>query len=217
MKKKGLIIFDMDGVVVDSVMLTYMYTKRTLPFMSWKMYQYIFDSSPFKKAIKIVSTLRGQNVTKKLAGRRNTYSKEKLESRIIPGIKGLLERLHQDYDIALNTNASDSNTLPILKKHNIEKYFTLIKTRDKTSDKSEKNKKILSELSYTAGETLFITDSIRDVEDAASVEIMSLGVTTGVHDRIHFEKRNIRRSVYAVCDNSDELEHAIHNFFNERQ
>ena len=45
MQKKGLIIFDMDGVIVDSVLLTYRYTKKSLPFLTFPMYQKIFDTN----------------------------------------------------------------------------------------------------------------------------------------------------------------------------
>ncbi len=216
MKKKGLIIFDMDGVIVDSVMLTYQYTKKSLPFMSFPLYQKIFDRDWFKYALHIYGKFRGNRVSKKLENKRSRYIEEKLQSRIIPGSKKLLETLSQHYELALNTNASIPSAIPILEKHDLRKFFGVIKTRENTMDKAIKNHEILEETGYAPKETLFITDSIRDVEDAMQSGICSIGMTTGVHGKTHFGVRHIAEGVVAVADNHNETEVAIKQFFKKR-
>lgn len=221
MDKKGLIIFDFDGVIVDSTRTMFKYTKRSIPFMSWKLYQEIFDARSFFKAIGIYNTIRRsfqKRTPEEVQKRRSAYTKEKLETcAIVPGMEKLLQALSKEYTLAVNTNSQKVNCVPLLEKYGLTQYFSKIETGDRTSSKAEKNIEILNELGFRPVNALFITDSIRDVLFAKDAGILSIGVLSGVHEKRHFERRRVRKSVVAVAGDAQELERSIRNYFEHEE
>ena len=71
----------------------------------------------------------------------------------------LIKELSEVHTLALNTNASNQNTFPLLKKHKIEQYFSVVKTRDDAPSKEDKSLQILEELNARPENTIFVSDS----------------------------------------------------------
>ena len=219
MEKKGLLIFDFDGVIVDSVALMYQNTKKSLPFLSWGLYQQLFDNKLFLYAIKLYVKLFRKTTPKSLQEKRLKYTSDKLEkTNLVEGIDSVIERLSNEYILTVNTNASVANSVPILEKYGLKKYFVTIKTRDTTDFKAEKNKEILKELNMNGKDALYITDSFRDVLDAKEAGVKSVGVLSGVHKKRHFEQRGVKASVVGIATDTENLYNIITEYFeNERK
>jgi beta-phosphoglucomutase-like phosphatase (HAD superfamily) len=216
MNKKGVIIFDFDGVIVDSVFLMYKYTKKTMPFLNWQTYQRIFDNPIFIRSIKFYAKLFRKKPSKGLQSKRSQYTRDKLAKvKIIEGINELLENLSKDYLITLNTNASLENSVPILEKYNLIHYFSNIKTRDDLAYKAQKNRMILDEVNLASEKAIYITDSFRDVLDAREAGVKSIAVLTGVHNEKHFNKRKVKDNVIGIAKNTKDIEKFINIYFDE--
>ena len=128
-------------------------------------------------------------------------------------MKTTLKDLHDHNYVALNTNASDKNSLPLLKKHGIEKYFDIIKTGADGRSKVDKSELIMSELGVTPIEAIFVTDTAGDVLEAEEAGVPSIAVTWGVHKRDDFEEGEIGDGIIAIVDSAEELYDAILEHF----
>lgn len=196
MSKKGIIIFDLDGTIVDSM------TEQTSIFSSIIMNQY---GIPNEYSEKIYKETAGQPLDKQFLQVINAYKKDYIEgqaiSRLIdifweeikmrepklfPFAQEILEVLFDaGYILCLSTGCSLDVTNMKLTKSKIRHYFKLILTTDyNNSGGSRKGRdhintiidvlKIsLTELKLTS---ILIGDGVGDIKMAKEFGITSIGI-----------------------------------------
>lgn len=207
---KKLIIFDMDGVIVDSMGLAQEEMLRNHPGMTKEflkdMHNGNFHESLTKARLIYPQVIETED---EKIRRQKAYSEKKLNTPIFSGIKELLKSLHDGgYILALNTSAYIPNTLPILEKAGIEKFFDFMGTAEVSKNKVEKFKLINEKYGVQNDNSLFITDSLGDVREAYTAGIKTIAVTWGIHDRDYF-MRGKYNNLVAIVDTVDELKNYI--------
>ena len=214
MKSKA-VIFDFDGVIVDSVYVTYKLSKKALPFLTYPMFIYTYKS---KVALRILQVMKRFFASPNDIKRHKAeYTKEKIEvSNVFDHMRDVLFALHANYLLALNTNAAAAETYPILEKHGIDKVFAEVLVRDeKRIPKSERNVTFMQSNNIESENAIFVTDTMTDVQLARESGLKAIGVTWGVHKRHDFEHSLVKDNVYAIVDDPLELKEAINSFFDE--
>ena len=179
-KKKNLIIFDLDGVLIDSIENMKLALKMTSLSVNIKL-----DFKLYKKYLglpfEIIMSKMGIKKDVKKIKKKNSYFSKKNISKIRINKKNLadLKNLNKDYDFAVFTSKDKSRTNKILKKYRLFKYIV-------TSDDIRKGKphpegviKILRRNKSKKKDCIYVGDSIYDYKAARNSKIKYLHAKWG--------------------------------------
>ena len=180
MEKKNLIIFDLDGVLIDSIQNMKLALKMTSLSVNIKL-----DFKLYKKYLglpfeKIMSKMGVKKDVRKIKQKYSHFSKKNI-SKITINPKNLadLRNLNKDYDFAVFTSKDKSRTNMILKKYKLFKNIV-------TSDDIKKGKphpegiiKILRRNKTKKKNCIYVGDSIYDYKAARNSKIKYLHAKWG--------------------------------------
>ena len=204
--KKPIIVFDLDGVLFDSIGLLKQFNaaqfveipeKELLELFTGNIHETI-KHSPLPK--KIIAEDERQRLV-------DEYVERKLLVLMYPKIKELVEQLTTVYTLAINTYARPERSLPLLEREKIIKHFDYLGTYNPdgiAQTKIEKFKAIAKKYNIEMQDMLFITDSLGDVREVATLAVPTIAVTWGMHDRSFFE-REAHPHLVAIVDTVEEL------------
>ncbi|MFZ1655059.1 MAG: HAD family hydrolase [Candidatus Moraniibacteriota bacterium] len=185
---RKVIIFDMDGVLFDTIPYAEESFLGGHLGVTSDMYKEL-HSGNFHEEIKKYSHLKKEETEEEVARRNLAYSEKKKEAVMFEGIDSLLKALHSvGYLLMLNTNAFERNCLPLLERSGIMSLFDLIATAEFSKSKVEKFKLIEEKYDASKADMLFVTDALGDVKEAETAGIPTIAVTWGVHDDTFFNR-----------------------------
>jgi HAD superfamily hydrolase (TIGR01509 family) len=198
---KKIIVFDLDGVLVDSIDTMYNFFSENRPGVTMEMYRELFAGNYLEESKKyehLILPRSEQEKSKRLA--RFIETKKKLP--LFPGIKELLQELRSsDAILVLSTSTYNKTCRPLLEHAGIEKSFDFVATADVSKSKAEKFSIIGARYGVMADKMIFITDSLGDVREAATLNVPTIAVTWGVHNKTYFMREqhdNVRLIVHTV-------------------
>ncbi len=208
---KKVIIFDMDGVLFDTIPYAEKVYLEGHPGMTSEIYKSLHAGN-FHEENKKYAHLKKEETDEEKDKRNIAYAEKKSMTPMFNGIEELLKKLHSlGYLLILNTNAFDRNCLPLLEKSGIKNLFDLIATAEFSKSKVEKFKLIEEKYNINKEDLLFITDSLGDVKEAHVAEIPTVAVTWGVHDNSFFDKEKYTNLI-GIVHTVEELSLFIHKY-----
>lgn len=185
---KKVIIFDMDGVLFDTIPYAEKVTLESYPGMTSAMYKELHSGNYYEELEKH-SSLKKEVTEKEEKERRLAYTDKKKSAPLFEGIENLLNELHSlGYTLVLNTNAFETNCLPLLERAGISSLFNLVATADLSKSKVEKFTLTEEKYRVSKSDMLFITDALGDVREAETAGVPAVAVTWGVHDSTFFNR-----------------------------
>ena len=209
--KKKILIFDMDGVLFDTVQFAKQRFMETHPGVTENMYEEIHSGNFHQEAAKYAHLYTGKNT--KESEQYYDYAEEKSKNKMFDGMKDLLLELHDyGYTLILNSNAFSRNCLPLLEKAQISYLFTLIASAEISKNKVEKFNIIARTNQINTTDMLFVTDSLGDLRDADLAGVPTIAVSWGVHNASYFNREK-HTNLVAVVGNVSDLRAAIYKAF----
>lgn len=210
--RQKIVIFDMDGVLFDTIPFAERTTMESYPGMTSEMYREL-HSGNYHEELKKHTSLKREMSEEEEARRRVAYSEQKKEASLFVGIESLLKDLRDaGYTLVLNSNAFTVNCLPLLERTGIKSLFDFIATADLSKSKVEKFRLIEEKYHVGAGGMLFVTDALGDVREAEFVGVPSIAVTWGVHDHTFFNREK-HAHLIGIVDTVTELQNIIYKHF----
>jgi len=180
------IIFDFDGVILDSIPIkTEAFRKLFSSFSEDKVNELVEfhiqngGMSRFKKIEYFFTQILNQNITNedilKYAEMYSQITKEELAQKkyLIEDSLQFIQKNYKNYNMHIASGADEKDLKYICEKLELNKYFLSINGSPKV--KSEIVKDILEKNNYKKEESILIGDSINDYEASLSNEIEFYG------------------------------------------
>lgn len=198
---KKLVIFDFDGVIVESLDLWFRITQTNNPGLTKEEYY----------------SMSNGNYIEAFESKELIYTEEGLEDYrsnllLIDSPKEIVSFIENNSNKFLYAIVSSGNEITIkrfLEKENLVNYFTDILGNQTHKSKNTKISTLLEKYSLENKNAVFITDTLGDILESNESEVKSIGVLWGLHDRETLEKGKPE----IIIDNPEELEEAIKKVF----
>ncbi len=206
-----IVIFDMDGVLFDSILIAETYVQTVYPGLTPQMQKELLVGNFFEELQKYRSTLPPKTETpEEKEIRQAAYAQAKLGVSMYDGVRDFLGRLHtKGYTLVLNTSALERNCVPLLEKEGIKEMFDFIATGEVSKSKVEKFRMIEDKFKVSAPELIFVTDTLGDIREADIANVPTIAVTWGAHDHSFFN-REPHQNLKKIVDTVFELEEYIY-------
>ncbi|VAW23064.1 Similar to phosphoglycolate phosphatase, clustered with ribosomal large subunit pseudouridine synthase C [hydrothermal vent metagenome] len=224
MSEQRLVIFDLDGTLIDTVSLFVGTTSSVFETMGLAV--------PDEKIIRSVSGLGAQVGVRRIAPdlddvqidkfiglyreeflARATQSKQE---ELFCGALEVLNRLHGRDDIvmAVATGKSGSGTDRVLKSHDILQLFTSVHTPDSNRAKPDPDMvhSAMRIVDCLKQNTIMIGDTTHDMEMAVNAGTHALGVSWGYHEPEELKAAGAN----LIIDEMDQLIPAIDSLLGEK-
>ncbi len=189
---KKVIVFDLDGVLFDTVNLTNQYFLTSFPTIDQEQMNKILAGNFHKELAKFKAKNKSLEETpEEKKARYAKYIAQKEMSPLYEGIKELLEELKfANYTLTINTSAKEENCVPLLKRAGVAGLFDFVATKEVSISKTEKFKIIADRYNVLPKDLLFITDTLGDVREAKEAGVPTIAVTYGAHGAEFFNKKD---------------------------
>ena len=181
-----LIMFDFDGVLANTLELSYQIHKDVNDYLTWEKFQ-DFSNGNFHDGIMNAV----QNGNHKLPEDFwDKYDKNIINLNIHEILRQTLRDLNKECIVTIVSSMRADLIKKFLNKEKIENNFADILGVDFNKSKVIKINLLLDKYKIEAKNAVFVTDSLGDVLEANECGVKSIGVLWGLHSRETLEKGN---------------------------
>lgn len=187
MLTKNVILFDFDGVLVDSFEMSYQVTLKFDPGLTREQQKAFFDGNVYEE----VERNTGKSITEEDDHAfYEEYIPQLMNLSPVEGISQVLEELKDVYTLIVISSTISSPIAEYLSKHNLAHYFKEIMGGELDRSKVVKIKMTLEKYNIGPKQTVFVTDTLGDIREATRCGVSSIGVSWGFHDKERLQKGN---------------------------
>ncbi|KKQ35390.1 MAG: putative phosphatase [Candidatus Nomurabacteria bacterium GW2011_GWB1_37_5] len=208
--EKKVIIFDLDGVLFDTIDLASADMLKLYPGVTPEAIKSMHKNN-IHDEMKKPTWIKKQETDEERDKRWQIYTQNKAKQPMYKDMKEFVQRLAKKYILVINTSAMTVNCMPLLLRESIAVCFSQIATKEMHTSKAEKFKMISEQFGQNIGKMLFITDTVGDLLEAGVVNIPTIAVTWGMHDRDYFTEKPYKNLI-AIVDSPKELEEYINAY-----
>ncbi len=200
-KTKKVILFDFDGVIVDSFNSALeVHEQMSGKVFSAEEYRKIFEGNVYDQ--KTNQDAKYFDLEKFF----ETYVPKLFQLPVIGGVKEAIEELSKNYILIVISSTISSPIKEWLLKNNLAQYFREIMGADVHKSKIEKMKLVFEKYKVGPSDCVFITDTLGDLREAEKMRVNSLVVTYGFHKEDTLLKGNPAGFIRKPQDMVSEIE-----------
>lgn len=203
------LLFDFDGVIVDTLHIGMDMNKRLDPNFNQEEYLKRFEGNIFESFQETEKHKSQDELEKQHDEFFAHYDSLILDQKPVGGMVEMLGRLAQSHRMVLVSSTTNAPIEKFLHFYNLSQYFDKIFGSDVHRSKMEKIKMIFHEYETTAERCLFITDTLGDIREAEKAGVRSLAVAWGFHPAETLQKGN----PIAILNRPDQLFDAVQKYF----
>lgn len=206
---KNIVLFDFDGVIVDSFRAAFNTRKELDPDLLEDEYRSMFSGNINKSVEKRLET-RGTNSTKK--DFFELYVPRFLASPIFPGMREAVRSLAEKYTLAVISSTISSPIKEYLIKHDLAAYFSDILGNDVHRSKQVKIGMVLERHGLSSQNSIFISDTLGDAYEAKAAGVQTIGVTWGYQSKDSL----IKEAFFAIVETPKQLVESVEGYFSSK-
>lgn len=177
-----LVLFDFDGVLVDTLDIAYGINLEVQPDLTLEKYKSFFEGN--------IHTAIADGRKKHIPDFDEKSSFRARELKIPEDIKQLVVSSSKDAKLTIVSSSSTKLITEILDREGMSKYFSDILGSDAHQSKVVKIKMLLDKYKVTPENSVFITDTLGDIREADDCGVKSIAVTWGFHSIETLKKGN---------------------------
>ena len=198
MTKTKAVIFDYDGVIVDSLDVVHIIYKEIAKHFNFPQFADLkknidFYDVDWKETIRKVGIFRKEDIAKIKELYIEHFNRYKDLTKLVPGIKDVLQILKKKYKLAVASNNFKAEIEKILKKFEILKYFDIVVGGEKEILKPDPTTLIqcMKALNVKPEETVYIGDMDGDILAGRNANLKKvIAVTYGYHSHEKLKQLN---------------------------
>lgn len=207
---KPPLLFDFDGVIADTFHIAHKIAQRMCVLVTDTEYRAKFNGNIHDADAAIRNGPdHGDRCDHALDWLGEYLPEFKTHARPFAQMPELFKAFAQRYELLLVSSTHDAVIADFLEKYDLREAISGIYATEVSTRKDEKFRMIFSKYAIEPEQTVFVTDTLGDVNEASSVGLASIGVTWGFQDRHTLE----RGSPYSIVDTPEELTSAIERYF----
>ncbi len=185
MEHKKLVLFDFDGVLVNTCDFWYGLHKASNATLTWERFESMSHGNfitTMKKIFAEEDYVRPERAEEKFAEALQTvFSIEDI-------LHDCILHLSSMYTLAIVSSSSSETISAFIKKENLEGCFQDILGYEMHSSKTVKIDSLLEKYKVDKNDTVLITDTLGDLLESNASGIKSIAVTWGLHKKDTLEK-----------------------------
>ncbi len=205
---KKLIIFDFDGVLVETSEIGYTLHTEANPHLP-REYFAEFSQGNFLENMDRAIAEDNYQVQENWD---DLYLQRLLKQSSHDTINDLVMILSPDSVLVIVSSTNAAYIDEFLKKEDLRKYFSDILGSETHSNKTLKIRRLLEEYAVAPEDSIFITDTLGDIREGNACDVHSIGVLWGTHDK----ETLLKGEPFAIVDSIPELESEIARYFKMR-
>lgn len=208
--KKKIILFDFDGVIADSFDVAFDVNKiidRNI--VTENDFRQLFDGNIYDhmKNGGLVGRKEAEKMSKEFF---KIYLPRMKEVKMVSGMKEAIKMLSKIYTLLIISSTITSPIGEFLKRYNTFSYFDeIVKGDAYHTNKVERIKMVFKKYKVGAKDCIFITDTLGDMKEAASVGVSSIGVAWGFQEKENLLKGN----PFRIAEKPEDLCVAVASYF----
>lgn len=181
--KNKVILFDFDGVIVNSCQLSWEINREWMSDLTYTEIQDWAEGNVYNSKLR-------EDFDESFYGLYFERYKEKIVQLLpVEGMDRVIKYLDlQGFKLIIVSSADENSIKDFLKKYDLEKYFTEILGKNFHPSKVEKIKIVGEKYKIKPEETLLVTDSVGDIKEAHEAKTKAIGVIWGLHEKERLEK-----------------------------
>ncbi|MBI4087872.1 HAD family hydrolase [Candidatus Kaiserbacteria bacterium] len=199
------VLFDFDGVIANSMALSFAVSKQFNPELDEKSYRQLFEGNVYRSFEK----LRGPD-----NGHRDRYFAEFVprlhnEVDLVRDMDDVIKTLSEEYTLAVVSSTPSQAIIDFLSRYQLREYFSDILGVDVHTSKVEKMRMIFEKYGTAAEHCVFITDTLGDMREAEEHGMGAIGDSWGLHDH-----KTLSKGIpFRIVDKPAELPDAVADYF----
>lgn len=198
---KKVVIFDFDGVIMDSWEHAYARNVRNWPDLQPQEHKNFFNGNIHMEIAKMPPSVVSDEEQQKWL--EEEWYPKKVDLPLFQGIEDVLRKLSEKYILVINTSETAVSVHEYLSKNELDKFFDKVYGLEISKDKVQKFHQILKDYDITPENCIFITDTVGDVLEAEQCGIPSVAVTYGYQDRSFFN--SVEDKVVGFADTPEQI------------
>lgn len=177
--KDKLVIFDFDGVIVNTHDVSFGLNQKTNPHLTPELYSQMSHGNfyaSFESDTPLLKFIANPTFSEEYGRAIQTLPPPQ-------GINEMIVSLSKNHHLSIVSSADETCIANFLKKEELVTYFNEILGANVHKSKVIKLQKLLNKYDFKKEQAVFITDTLGDIKEAHEVGIKSIGVLWGLHDR----------------------------------
>ncbi len=206
----SIVIFDFDGVIIDSFNLAFQLNKVRDAELTAEEYRRRVDGNIYNH-IEPSGNPNHSLQSRTFIDFFSRYTPAIMSMEYIRGIDETIRTMAEQHTLCINSSTPAKTIREYLKLHGLNEYFSDVMGPEVDFSKRQKFVDLLNEYSARAENSIFITDTLGDIREAQAEKIVTIGVTWGYHSRETLEKG----VPYAIVDTPAELPGIVQRYFSQ--
>ncbi|MFH1829691.1 MAG: HAD family hydrolase [Pseudomonadota bacterium] len=180
---KPLIIFDFDGVIVDTVKFLEAEIRKKLSELGYNFMESRKETLDlFEDNIVVALIEHGLTPEDMCAVWEHIQDvTEKGDIKLCAGIRKMLEELKDKCDMAIVSSNSSTAIRSVLDRLDVCSFFFAVSGGDEALSKTERIKRCMKELGTKPSRTFYVGDTVGDVHEAHEAGVAAIAVQWGMH------------------------------------
>jgi phosphoglycolate phosphatase len=203
---KKIILFDFDGVIIDSFDAAFEVNKMLEPSLTDEWMRRRFEGNINDSLIEEKGRLATKEEDNEFF---NLYIPRIMKLNMFPGILDVIKNLSEKHILIIVSSTISSPIREYMESHGAARYFAEIMGNDVHKSKVEKIKMVFEKYDVGPEDCVFITDTLGDLREAEKTGVEGIAATWGFHSEETLKKGN----PIAIVNSPEELAVEIDKYF----